>query len=319
MARPPASPPADDPNRDLGFGAVVAAESRQRLLNRDGGFNVRRTGLGWRAALSLYHTLLTLSWPRFLALGGAPLPGGQRPLRGWASSPSVPRPWKAPPACPRPSRFSQAFFFSVQTFSTVGYGQLSPRGLAANLLMTAESYVDLLAVALATGLVFARFSRPHAKILFSEHAVVAPYRGDHRLRVPHRQPAADAARRGDGEGGLHPVPAAVRRGGGGASTTSPSSARGWPSSPSPGPSSTRSTTRARCAACARRTFVAGEAEFLVLLSGVDETFSQTVHARSSYKATEILWNARFADIFEHPEAGEPLSIDVRRIHEVVKA
>ncbi|MCP4245955.1 MAG: hypothetical protein GY778_02800, partial [bacterium] len=53
---------------DLGFGSVVADESRRRLLNRDGSFNVVRRGLGWRGALSLYHSLLTLSWPHFLLL-----------------------------------------------------------------------------------------------------------------------------------------------------------------------------------------------------------------------------------------------------------
>lgn len=53
---------------DLGFGSVVADESRRRRLNRDGSFNVVRRGLGWRGALSLYHSLLTLSWPRFLLL-----------------------------------------------------------------------------------------------------------------------------------------------------------------------------------------------------------------------------------------------------------
>ena len=316
MVRPPASPPADDPNRDLGFGAVVAAESRQRLLNRDGGFNVRRTGLGWRAALSLYHTLLTLSWPRFLALGGILylvvnalfavgfFALGPEALEGAAGLPSA-------------SRFSQAFFFSVQTFSTVGYGQLSPRGLAANLLMTAESYVDLLAVALATGLVFARFSRPHAKILFSDHAVVAPYRSgtafEFRIANQRRTQLGEVTakvvftRFQDGPQGrrrsFDDLPLERSR------------VAFFPLAWTlVHPIDDQSPLRGLCA----EDLLAGEAEFLVLLSGVDETFSQTVHARSSYKATEILWNARFADIFEHPEAGEPLSIDVRRIHEVEK-
>src|SRR2546430_3633887 len=60
-----------DPNLDLGFGAVVARESRRRLLNRDGTFNVRRQGLGFWQALSFYHYLLTISWPLFLSYVGA--------------------------------------------------------------------------------------------------------------------------------------------------------------------------------------------------------------------------------------------------------
>src|SRR5712692_9992640 len=62
-----AVPSAQDPNLDLGFGAVVARESRRRLLNRDGTFNVRREGLGYWESLSVYHYLLTISWPKFLS------------------------------------------------------------------------------------------------------------------------------------------------------------------------------------------------------------------------------------------------------------
>src|SRR5262249_47899192 len=69
------------------------------------------------------------------------------------------------------------FFFSVQTFATVGYGQVGPVGLAANLIVTFESFSGLLALALATGMIFARFSRPTAKILFSQSAIVSPYQG----------------------------------------------------------------------------------------------------------------------------------------------
>src|SRR5258708_36676915 len=67
-APPPPQIAKDDINRDLGFGSVVARESRQRLLNRDGGFNVRRDGMKPFASLSLYHHLLTVSWSKFLGL-----------------------------------------------------------------------------------------------------------------------------------------------------------------------------------------------------------------------------------------------------------
>ena len=73
-------------------------------------------------------------------------------------------------------RLLEAFFFSVQTLSTIGYGDLSPNGLAPNLIVTLEAIVGLLTIALATGLVFARFSRPRARIVFSERALIAPYR-----------------------------------------------------------------------------------------------------------------------------------------------
>ncbi|MSR22225.1 MAG: hypothetical protein EXR92_01575 [Gemmatimonadetes bacterium] len=79
-------------------------------------------------------------------------------------------------------RFSGAFFFSIQTFATIGYGQIAPNGLPANLLVTLEALVGLMYQALATGLLFARFARPTASILFNHSAVVAPYHDGHGLQ-----------------------------------------------------------------------------------------------------------------------------------------
>ncbi|MFQ5350694.1 MAG: ion channel, partial [Thermoanaerobaculia bacterium] len=161
---------------DLGFGSVVADESRRRLLNRDGSFNVVRRGLGWRGTLSLYHSLLTLSWPRFLLLV----------LAGYLATHVVfailytlcgTEALTGLPAATLGEQLQRSFFFSVHTLSTIGYGQIVPATLGANLLMTAESIAGLFGLALVTGLVFARFSRPTADVVFSDNAVVAPYRG----------------------------------------------------------------------------------------------------------------------------------------------
>ena len=86
-------------------------------------------------------------------------------------------------------RFSQAFFFSVQTLATIGYGQIGPNGFAANALVTVEALVGLMYQALATGLLFARFARPTASILFSRRAVIAPYAGGQSLqfRIANRR------------------------------------------------------------------------------------------------------------------------------------
>src|SRR5260370_16820672 len=128
--RPASGPqPAEDPNADLGFGSVVARESRQRFLNRDGTFNVRREGLGFWRSLSLYHYLLTLSWTRFVvyvsalyiltnalfALGFVAC--GPQPLTGFDGAPME-------------HRFAQAFFFSVHTLPTIGYGNIAPLAMA---------------------------------------------------------------------------------------------------------------------------------------------------------------------------------------------
>jgi inward rectifier potassium channel len=166
--------PQSDINLDLGFGAVVARESRTRLLNRDGSFNVRREGLSVWQELSPYHYALTISWPKFIFLVGlgymvsntlfalAYMACGATALTGFQHG--------------FLSRFWIAFFFSVETIATIGYGNIVPVTLAANLLMTLESLVGILAFALIAGIVFARFARPTAQIVFSRNAVIAPYR-----------------------------------------------------------------------------------------------------------------------------------------------
>src|SRR5438477_11687756 len=168
------SPEEQARDRDLGFGSVVSRQSRQRLLNRAGSFNVARSGLGFLESFAPYHVLLTISWMGFfgavsvsylvlnlvfavayLACGPETLVGAGATMLG--------------------GRFSQAFFFSIQTFATIGYGQIAPNGMAANVVVTIEALVGLMYQALATGLLFARFTRPTAALLFSRQAVVAPY------------------------------------------------------------------------------------------------------------------------------------------------
>ncbi len=317
MTRPVAV--REEEPRDLGFGAVVAQESRQRLLNPDGSFNVERRGLRLATSLSLYHALLTASWTRFmglvvasyllcnLAFAAAYVACGPGALVG-AGEPGLLR----------------AFFFSVETFSTIGYGNVGPVGLAANLVVTVEALVGLLWLALATGLLFARFSRPTAKILFSRQAVVAAYRGGtaFEFRIANARSSQlieveakvlfarfeDAGGRG-GPGGR--TGRAVRR-------FYPlelerSSVVFFPlawtivhpiTEASPLHGLTSDDLRA------------SDAEFLVLLSGVEEAFAQRVHARSSYKWDEIVWGAKFGDILHHPAGREPITIDVGRLDSI---
>ncbi len=301
---------ADD-SKDLGFGAVVTRESRLRLLNRDGTFNVRRRGLGFFESLSAYHTLLTLSWPRFLLLvvaayfaanlvfAAAYLLCGPGALMG----PMV-----------GDSHLLQAFFFSVETIGTIGYGQIAPASTAANIVMTTESVSGLVGLAIVTGLLFARFSRPVAAVLFSRWALIAPYRGitafEFRIANRHKNELVELEAkllysRTRERGGrrmreflelglerrtvvffpltwtvVHPI-----------DETSP----------------LKDVTLAQ--------LEAEDAEFLVLLQGTDETFAQRVHARSSYKPHEIVWQARFTDVFQPPAVDGMLAVDVGRLHE----
>jgi inward rectifier potassium channel len=310
---PRTTPEEQARDRDLGFGSVVSRDSRERLLNRNGTFNVVRSGLGWIEALAP-HELLRISWAKFIGLvvvlyvalnvlfAVAFMACGSDALLG-------------PGIGMLGGPFSRAFFFSVQTFATIGYGQIGPNGLAANLVVTVEALVGLMYQALATGLLFARFARPGVEILFSNLAVIAPYGNGLSLQfrianlrrteiIELEAQVLYSAMEPDGRGGV------VRR------YRQLALERNkvvfFPLSwtivhPIDESSPFAKTTPEELAR--------SKAEILVLLSGIDETFEQTVHARSSYLSHEIVWNARFKSMFL-PFAAQPLRIDVKRLHEI---
>lgn len=308
-------PGVDADRDDLGFGKVVSQTRGVRFLNPDGSFNVERRGLHLLPSLSLYYSLLSMRWWAFFALLGcvylvlnlgfalAYLACGPAALAG-AADDGV-------------RRLGDAFAFSVQTFATIGYGHLVPVGAAANTLVVVEAAVGLLSVALATGLVFAKISRPTTDVLFSRTAVVAPY-GDgtglmFRIVNERRSQLIDVrarvilARFVDEPGGrrrrfaelplereevmffplswtvVHPIDRA---------------------SPLWGLDA--------------QALAEAEAEVLVLLTATDDTFSQTVHARSSYGPAEIAFGRRFASLYL-PRRGGRVAIDVRRLHDTESA
>jgi inward rectifier potassium channel len=300
-------------NRDLGFGSVVAERAQKRLLNKDGTFNVQRHGLGFWETLSGYHLLLNLSWPKFFgvyllgylsvnvvfaagyfACGPGALTGGDGLGRMW-----------------------QAFFFSIETFATIGYGNIVPVGLAANLLVSMEAVVSLLTFALATGLVFARFSRPSAKIIYSKHAIIAPYQGmmSFQFRITNARSSQMI------EVGARVVMSRF--------TDSPQGRkRQFYALPLERQSVTffplawtvvhPIDTNSPLYGWTDQMLRDANAEFLVLLTGIEETFSLQVHSRSSYKPEELLWNVRFANLYENNAAGDDLAIDMDKFHEVVR-
>ncbi len=200
--------------------------------------------------------------------------------------------------------------------STIGYGGITPRGTAANLLVVTEVLVGLLGLALATGFLFARFSRPGAKILFSRQAVIAPYRGISALQfrianernsqltnlqatvvLSHRETV-----RGRTTRRFHPLK--LER----------SQVMFLPLHwvvvhPIDEASPLHGVTE--------HDLAASDAEFLVLLTMTEETFSQEIHTRSSYKFHEVVWGARFREMFVRDEVdSELISIDLRRLHQI---
>ena len=298
-------------DRDLGFGSVVARESRRRLLNRDGSFNVRRAGLRLLESLSPYHQLLGMSWGGFLALLAADylVLNSLFALGYLACGPGA---LVHPLSEATGIRFLDAFFFSVQTFATIGYGSIHPVGIAANLLVTLESLIGLVTVALATGLMFARFSMPRARIRFSRHAVVAPFQGGTALmfRAANERRSELVGvecellfsrfetREGNRQRNFYRLPLERDR------VTFFSLS--WtvvhpiaPSSPLFGETA--------------ESLAESQAELLVLLKGTDDTLSQGVMIRTSYTAEELRWGRRFVSIFNPTGPDGVLSIDIRRL------
>jgi inward rectifier potassium channel len=303
-----------DEFKDLGFGTEVARGTRRRLLNRDGSFNVALEGLNPLSSLGLYHWLLRISWPRFLSfIVGAyiainTLFAGAFILCGPDALQSTTGSFVGQP-------FYRAFFFSVDTFATIGYGNIIPVGVVANTLVTIEALLNIVGVALATGVMFARFSRPSSRIIYSRNAIVAPYRGKSALEF--RIANARSSQLIDVQ-----VQAILTK----IEDTGNATVRrfyelelernrvvffplSWtvvhpitPSSPMWGLS--------------HADLIAADAELLVLLIATDETVADVVHSRSSYQAEEIVWGAKFANMFMRSASEGIVGMDLERIHDI---
>ena len=312
----PSQIPLEEETRDLGFGSVVARQSRERLLNRDGSFNVERTGLSFWSSLSPYHALLTMPWWRFHTIV-ALFYLTANTVFAFAFFLCGPGALEEQSGERFAGDFLKAFFFSVQTIATIGFGHIHPVGLGANLIVTVESLFGLLSFALATGLLFARFSKPTANILFSDKAVVAPYREikafEFRIANARKNQIIELEATvlfsrlegSDGRQVRRFYPLALERD---RVTFFPLS---WTLvHPIDEVSPLLSLTP--------QDLHNSDAEFLVLLTGIDENFSELVHARSSYKPAEVVWDARFVSIFNPTSTDGLISIDIRKLSSIEK-
>src|SRR6476661_8090309 len=293
--RPSRPQPALDEPKDLGFGSIVGGAHEKRLLNRDGSFTSRRLGFPPLSYLNGYHALLTVTWPRFLGLVSAGFLA-LNALFAWAYLFCGLGSLGGQSELSMGGHWQRAFFFSVETFATI------------------ESLVSLFFVALMTGIMFARFSRPTAELLFSDVAVVAPYQGvtGFMFRITNARSnqlmeleAKVLFSRLDERGRrydqlklertrvvffplswtiVHPI-----------------------------------TEDSPLWGCSHEDLIDQDAEFLILLSGIDETFAQVVHARSSYKPDEIEFGRKFASIYNPILDDGTITIDVSRLSETEEA
>ncbi|MBN8563638.1 MAG: ATP-sensitive inward rectifier potassium channel 10 [Leptolyngbya sp. UWPOB_LEPTO1] len=257
-----------------------------------------------------YHMLLTIPWSGFLLL--IVLVYGMLntlfALAYLAGGDSI--------ANAQPGSFWDAFFFSVQTLASIGYGALYPQTLYANTVVTIEALVGLLGFAVVTGLAFARFSQSTARILFSRFAVVTRYNGMPTLmfrtanqrgnQIVEAQMWAYLLRDEislEGQFMRRLYPLQLLR------SQTPSFALTWTAIH---PIDAESPLQGQTA----ESLAQLKAQIVVSLSGIDETVTQAVHARHLYQAQEILWNYQLVDIIHATKCGE-YYIDFTHFHDVV--
>lgn len=280
-----------------------------RIVDPQGQFNVVRVGMftpPWRDA---YHAMLTMPWPLFFVCIGALYLGANvlfavAYLLGGDTIANA-----------TPGSFTDAFFFSVQTMASIGYGAMHPQTLYADIVVTIESLVGLMGLAMATGLMFARFARPTARVMFSHYAVVSPFNG-----VPTLMFRAANQRRNrilDAQIQVTLVQNEVTQEGHFmrrfedvqlARSHSPIFALTWTVMHPIHPSSPFYNSNPEH-------LWQHDSELVVTLTGLDETFAQTIHARHSYTPDEILWDRHLVDIMGHTPDGR-LAIDYSKFHDV---
>jgi inward rectifier potassium channel len=281
-----------------------------RVINPDGSFNIKRTGLRWRDH-NIYQQLVRLSWPGFLGLmvlgylvmntlfACFYLLIGIENLRG-ADSGAL------------GTNFLNAFYFSCHTLTTVGYGSIAPVGNLANITAAFEAAVGLLGFALATSLFYGRFSKPSLHLIFSHHAIVAPYQEITALEFRVVNGRTDTlmeltanvllmtVEKADGQ------PKRIYR----ALALERASVQFMPLTWTVvHPIDSASPLHGKTAA----ELVGLEAEILILIKGFDDTFSQWVHAMHSYRTEEIHWGERFLPAFRADDKGEVI-VEVNHVH-----
>ena len=296
--------PTFDPGLTQQFSGVL-----RRSINKDGSFNVYRRGGSWRD-FHPYLQMLNMTWPRFFAtiISGYLLINLLFALVYFALGPGH---LHGADGANELDRFLNDFFFSTHTLTTVGYGNMVPATVIVNVVASLEAITGLMLVALGTGLMFGRFSRPSARIAFSERILLAPYQEQNSLqfRIVNLRPnilmdleANMVLMTVEGPPGqmkrqfqtlklerervyflpltwtiVHPI-----------DETSPLYGKSYAD------------------------LERWQAEFVVLIKGFDDTFSQVVHSRYSYRFDEIRWQAKFQPAFEINAAGD-LILNVDRV------
>ncbi len=291
----------------------TTGNSSGRVLNKDGSSNVVKTGIPYMKRISLFHTLINMNILTFIvvALGGFVLINlffaciyynigvdqiGIKP--GQSSS----------------DQFLECFFFSAQTVTTVGYGVMHPQSLATNALSTFESVFGWMAFAVLTGLIYGRFAKPKAYLMFSNNALIGPYKDGQALMfrmAPYKNNTLTEAevllnitfRLHENDKIVNkflPLKAELSK----ISALS----LNWTivhyideESPLYG--------------MCKEDYEINETELMVFVKAFDEHFSNTVQQRTSYNAEDIIHGAKFAQMFKQSDDKTSTILELDKIHD----
>ncbi len=291
---------------DLGLGKQATSKN-QRTLNRDGSFNVNYIGLDKWARFNIFHALITMKWWKFNAIvilsyflinllfGAIYYFIGMEFLMGSLGKTEL-------------EKFGDAFFFSSQTLTTLGYGRISPVGFNASFVAAFESMLGLMGFALITGLLYGKFSRPVAKIVQSTEAVIAPYldMNAFMFRIANGKKSQlieveiqvifSYNETKDGHVSRRFIQLELER----------NKVALFPSSWTiVHPIDDNSPLKNQSPKQLEET----NAEFYIILKAFEDSFSQTVYWRSSYKFSELNWAAKFVKNITQ-EADGTVTIDM---------
>ncbi len=296
-----------------GFG-VNSENSSGRFYDRSsGGANVIKRGIGIFERHSWYHTMLAMPRTKFLSFllvayivinllfAGIYYMIGIDHLAGVNQGSAI-------------KNFSEVFFFSAQTFTTVGYGRISPVGFAASAVSTFEAFLGLLSFAIATGLFYGRFSRPRAFLRFSHNALIAPYRGGAALMLriaPYKNNLLSEAEvkinlamqieeNGKMMNKFYNLDLEI--------TKINSLALSWTIvHPIDDKSPLYNFNYTD--------MVNAKIEALVFVKAFDEVFSNTVVQRFSYVASEVIWGAKFKMMYHADEKKGATVLDLNKLND----
>ncbi|MEO7532622.1 MAG: ion channel [Ferruginibacter sp.] len=293
-----------------GFGSNTA-DYGGRFVNKDGTPNIEKKGIGYFGRISWYHTMLQM--PRWKFFGLLILfyitmnfifaciyySIGIEKLEGSHTGSAI-------------QNFSEAYFFSAQTFTTVGYGRISPHGFTASSIAALEALIGLLSFAIATGLFYGRFSKPKAFVRFSKHAILAPYKDGTALMMrvaPYKNNNLSEAEakvtvgltveeNGEVKNKFFPLELEFDK----VNALSLSWTIVHPIN-----------ERSPFYGFSKEDFASTNGEMLVYLKAFDDKFSNTVIARTSYTLQEVVIGARFNPMYHRDEIHNKTVLDLEKL------